>query len=98
MKSMLKQLDFVWQWVHTNSSYSSHCHFICTGEKNDPQHKTVSSSIAEVHGHDGSSGGLVKHPLLYMIVIKWKMSCLLSKKVLFLELILALHISSVFLP
>lgn len=36
--------------------------FIFIGKENDPKHKTVSSSIAEVHGNDGSSGSLVKNP------------------------------------
>jgi hypothetical protein len=52
---------------HRNiSNYSSYCHFVCTGEENDPKHKTVPSSIAEVHGNDGSSGSLLKIPSLFL--------------------------------
>lgn len=77
MKIILDAMDRVWIRVYAISSYSSYSCILYTGEANDQKHKAIRSSITEVHGDDGSSGSLVKIPLLFRIVIKYK-KCLLG--------------------
>lgn len=40
------------------------------GQENDSQYPPISSSLAEVHGNDGSSGTLFIFPFVFLVLLK----------------------------